>query len=82
MKADTSNGRPFLGRLIEINEEGSMIIPKDLLEYAGITEGSQVEVIGTSESLVLKQLRSVAICVVGTRILNKWACSNYASVAT
>ncbi|EJP81069.1 hypothetical protein [Bacillus cereus] len=54
MKADTSNGRPFLGRLIEINEEGSMIIPKDLLEYAGITEGSQVEVIGTSESLVFK----------------------------
>ncbi|HFR4151888.1 hypothetical protein CN952_13210 [Bacillus cereus] len=54
MRVDTSNGRPFLGRLIEISADGSMTIPKDLLEYAGISQASQVEVIGTSESLVFK----------------------------
>ncbi|ABY46821.1 hypothetical protein [Bacillus mycoides] len=46
---------PFLGKLVEVGEDGTITIPKFMLEFAGIELPTTVEVLGTLGGVVINQ---------------------------
>ncbi|MED2788235.1 AbrB/MazE/SpoVT family DNA-binding domain-containing protein [Bacillus thuringiensis] len=50
----TIKGRPFLGFLVDMDESGTVSIPDHVYKIAGIDAGTQVEVLGTSDGVLVR----------------------------
>ena len=61
-----------MSAIVNVDEKGRMVIPKEIREKIGVTQGGRIRITAEEDKAVIEPLKPVADSHYGAFIITKW----------